>query len=67
MMAVPIRTEPEMHIGEPQLLFERPTLGRFFDVAPDGERFIIEDFSTLTQINLVLNWFDELKRLVPTN
>jgi hypothetical protein len=43
-----------------------------YDVAADG-RFIVAERadrsykSTRTQINLVLNWFEELKRLVPTN
>ena len=41
------------------------------DVAADGQRFVMikedEQESTSVQINVVLNWFEELKRLVPTN
>jgi Tol biopolymer transport system component len=71
MMAVDITTDPELEAGNPRLLFE----GRFdtfgslanFDVTPDGRRFVMiqEGPGMRTQINVVLNWFDELKRLVP--
>jgi len=44
-----------------------------YDVSPDGLRFLMfkpidhgAQFAP-TQINIVLNWFEELKRLVPTN
>ncbi len=45
----------------------------FHDISPDGQRFLIikegaqtEDSSVpLAQITVVLNWFEELKRLVP--
>ena len=38
-----------------------------FDVTPDGRRFVMmqEDPEMRAQFNVVLNWFDELKRLVP--
>ena len=39
-------------------------------IAPDGQRFIMikesEEQARPTQINVVLNWFDELHRLVPS-
>jgi hypothetical protein len=39
------------------------------DAAPDGQHFLILKESlqatAATEINLVLNWFEELKRLVP--
>ncbi len=45
-----------------------------YDVTPDGQRFVMirteestTESSGTTQITLVLNWFEELKRLVPTN
>jgi eukaryotic-like serine/threonine-protein kinase len=43
-----------------------------FDIHPDGKRFVMVTLGDPTpsapdQINVVLNWFDELKRLVPTN
>ena len=40
-----------------------------YDVTPDGQRFVMvkpsEQERTATQINVVLNWFEELKRRVP--
>jgi hypothetical protein len=47
--------------------------GRPYDVAPDGRFFIIRDAQTQSgggtpsNIVVVLNWLEELKRLVPTN
>ena len=39
-----------------------------YAIAPDGQRFLMikasEQEAPLTQINVVLNWFDELKRKV---
>jgi len=45
---------------------------RPYDVAPDGRFLIIrsgqaEAGATTTNMILVENWFEELKRLVPTN
>ncbi len=38
-----------------------------YDVSPDGERFVmVKDDSASGRINVVLNWLEELKRLVPT-
>jgi eukaryotic-like serine/threonine-protein kinase len=69
MMAVDIKTEPTFTAGKPRLLFE----GQFeasYDVSQDGQRFFMIQFVELerpaTQINLALNWLEELKRLVPT-
>ena len=40
-----------------------------FDVTPDGQRFLMikaaESESAPAQINVVLNWFEELKRRDP--
>ncbi|MEE8462630.1 MAG: protein kinase [Acidobacteriota bacterium] len=73
MMAVDITTEPAFTSGKPKLLFE----GRYgsgqarrqYDVTPDGQRFLMikESEQQVTQINVVLNWFEELKRLVPSD
>ena len=60
--------------GAPRLLFEKTgaiaELNANFDVTPDGERFVMVESGAEpppAQLNVVLNWFDELKRLVPTN
>ncbi len=38
-----------------------------YSVAKDGRFLMIqEDLAPGTQINVVVNWFEELKRLVPT-
>jgi len=42
---------------------------RHYDVSPDGERFLMiqsEEETGPAQFHLVLNWFDELERLVST-
>ncbi len=42
-----------------------------YDAAPDGESFVMldsgEDSGAATMISVMLNWFEELKRLSPTN
>jgi len=75
MMAVDIRTEPTFAPGKPRLLFEGQYVeasGRFrarYDVAPDSQRFLMvkqsEQTAAPTQLNVVLNWFEELKGRVP--
>jgi len=36
------------------------------DVSADGQRFLmVKDESSSGRLNLVLNWFEELKRRVP--
>ena len=71
-MAVPIQTEPVLRASPPTLLFEHPyshnTALHNYDVSEDGQQFVLvtggqpEDLS----FHVVLNWFEELKRLVPT-
>jgi serine/threonine-protein kinase len=74
MMAVDIATQPGFAAGTPRTLFEgryEPTPATFpnYDVSPDGQRFLMlkptEQAQAPTQINVVLNWFEELKRRVP--
>ncbi len=73
-MVVDITTEPSISAGTPKLLFEGTfqgaTLSRAnYDVTPDGQRFVmiqaVEPEQAPTQINVVLNWFEELKQRVP--
>ncbi len=74
MMAAAIRTEPQFSVAKPQLLFEgdferTPQLYTTnYDVAADGEHFLMikgNEESAPTQINVVLNFFEELRRKVP--
>jgi len=46
--------------------------GRMYDISPDGQRFLMLKQSsspdrTSAPITIVQNWFEELKRLVPTH
>jgi hypothetical protein len=73
MMVVDITTTPTVSVGKPRLLFEKRynrsnSFWPNYDVTPDGQRFLmVSDGSqeAPTRINIVLNWFEELKRLVP--
>jgi Tol biopolymer transport system component len=75
MMAVEITTQPNFALGNPRVLFEGPYVLATvpisnYDVSPDGRRFLmvkpVDSAAAATQINVVLNWFEELKRRVPT-
>jgi Tol biopolymer transport system component/predicted Ser/Thr protein kinase len=77
MMAVDIATQPSFAAGKPRMLFEgRYELSPYpvpnYDVSPDGQRFLMlkpdeqTSSSSVTQIVVVQNWFEELKRRVPT-
>ena len=67
-----LRTEPELELGTPQVLFEDREMfapihyRRNYDVAPDG-RFLmlVPDRQEKPTIHVVLNWLQELERLVP--
>ena len=68
-------TEPSFTPGRPSLLFEKeyeshPSGWLSYDISSDGQRFVMvqikEEEESAAQINVVLNWFEELKRLVPT-
>jgi len=75
MMAVDVVTRPSFSAGKPKVLFEAqylptPLTNSNYDVSLDGQSFLmlkpIEQVGTApTQINVVLNWFEELKRRVP--
>ncbi len=72
MMVVGIKTEPTFTPGSPEVLFTgRYTSGIAvnYDISPDGQRFLMikADEGQPGQIHVVLNWFEELERLVPTN
>jgi hypothetical protein len=72
-MAVDIRTDPTLTVGLPHSLFEgnfhRGTPVWTFDVSPDGQRFLflqaVDPDPAATQINVILNFTEELKRSVP--
>ena len=72
--SVKVTTEPELDVSVPQELFEMPFaraatefFGAYYDVSPDGERFLVVSDRSTTEFNVILNWFEELNRLVPTD
>jgi hypothetical protein len=77
MFAVPVQSGTKLVAGRPQMLFEFPMFtiagGRPYDVTHDG-RFVIicsgqteTGGGTASNMIVVLNWFEELKRLVPVH
>jgi Tol biopolymer transport system component/predicted Ser/Thr protein kinase len=75
MMAVETKTQPTFSAGAPRLLFEGTyqqsgSGNANYDVTADGQRFVMvkrgeQQDQAATQINVVLNWFEELKHRVP--
>jgi serine/threonine-protein kinase len=81
MMEVGVQPGPPLRLGTPKPLFEF-TLGdllftstqvRAYDLTPDGQRFFVfqarprPPMPPVTHIDLILNWFEELKAKVPTS
>ena len=75
-MAVEIKTQPSLIRGKPRLIFQgyavNDTVGALapnYDVSPDGQKFLMLQPNlqpaASTQIIVVHNWLEELKRLVP--
>ena len=72
MVAVEVSTAPNVVLSPPRVLFEQRyafgagiTIANY-DVTRDGQRFVmIKDESSAGRLNVVLNWFTELTRLVP--
>ncbi len=75
IVAAMITTEPVFTAGSPRTLFKgtymlTDTGGAGYDVAADGRFLMVQPVEApqpATSINLVLNWFDELKRTAPTS
>ena len=73
MMVVDVTTSPNLVLSQPRQLFEQRysfftvTIPNY-DISADGQRFVmVKDEFGSGRLNLVLNWFEELKRLVPVN
>jgi len=72
LMSVQVKTTPSLVVGERRKLLDLaaydPGYFHEFDVSADGERFLLirtEADSRPTRLNVVLNWFAELKQRVP--
>ena len=75
MMAVDVATRPGFTAGRPTPLFAEDFVSSStgfpnYDVSRDGRFLMVQpsanETATPTQIIVVLNWFEELKRLAPT-
>ena len=73
MISVPLAGGEEFEPGEEKVLFtgnfavETGGRNQFYGVTPDGQQFImIAPQTEATRVNVVLNWFEELKQRVPT-
>ncbi len=73
MMVVSVQADTSFKVEKPRLLFEGSYRDNFtgvtsnYDITDDGQRFVMVQEERTSQINVVLNWFEELKRLVPAN
>jgi serine/threonine-protein kinase len=74
MMVADIVSQPSLSASKPRLLFEgqfllSPATTPNYDVSRDGQRFLMVKADAASegarQINVVFNWFEDLKRLVP--
>jgi serine/threonine-protein kinase len=80
LLSVPVETTRTFSAGTPTTVFEGPYFsppaglaGRTYDVSRDGQRFLMikdapagDPNAAAASIVVVLNWTEELKRLVPT-
>ena len=75
-MSVAVQMQPTFHSDKPKELFKgiydlRSNSGVSYDVDPKTGRFLMirlaQETNSPTQVRVVLNWFDELRRLVPLN
>jgi len=72
-MSVRVETKPALSFGNPTRIFGNVrvmTPGRSYDISPDGNRFLIlkdppSALQTIRHLDVVLNWQEELKRLLP--
>ena len=76
MMAMEISTAPKFEASSPRQLFvseylisgANPSIPNY-DISSDGYHFVMirsEQEKAPTRLHVILNWFDELKRLVPS-
>jgi eukaryotic-like serine/threonine-protein kinase len=72
MMVVEVSGGVDLTLSQPRQLFDQRYVFQNislanYDVSPDGQRFVmVKDEAGSGRLNVVLNWTEELKRLVPT-
>jgi hypothetical protein len=71
IMAAAVVTSPSLDVGVPRVVVKGEYLGaggtKYWDVAPDGRFLLMKPVPAEPSIQVVLNWVEELKRLVPTS
>ena len=75
MIAVSVQIAPSFEVVDRELLFDQQfyvgnAVRTHYDITPDGQRFLMIGVGDTGEeggprINVILNWFEELKRLVP--
>jgi hypothetical protein len=69
LMSVAVNLSPEFTAAPPRLLFEGPYTT--IDVSPDGRFLALEpveaQIAPLTHLNIVLNWFEDVRRKAGTH
>ena len=75
LMAVDVQTTPTVAFGEAVVLVPEIAHGlgldeRWYDITPDGRQLLVQvpdrTDPRSREVDVVLHWFEELKRLVPT-
>ena len=75
VMAVSIKAEASLNVEKPRELFKDRYALLGWDIDPDGKRFLMvkeygyaaAEGKARQKINIVANWFEELKPTVPVN
>ncbi len=73
IVSVPVTTGPMFELGTRKVLFEDVYIKRYqhtnYDIHPDNKWFVMIKPSEMESADMiiVLNWFEELKRLVPVD
>ena len=71
LMVVSVSDRPSLRIGAPRkvLKLSAPLFiaSEGIDISPDGERFLVTEKGQVRQINVVVNWSEELRQLSPKN
>jgi Tol biopolymer transport system component len=73
MMEVDVSAGGDLALSQPRQLFEQGYVFQNvslanYDVSPDGKRFVmVKDEAGSGRLHVVLNWTEELTRLVPTH
>jgi len=70
LVAAQIATEPTLRVVDCETLF-RGSLSQYrwqrqYDVHPDGDKFVMLESPSGREVEIVVNWYTELQRLLPT-